>query len=266
MSERYIQLFNAANQPFFVGMETGRASWLIPVREISQLSFMAHLTDDSKCYYEELTTQEVSWKLPFTQMTPAAANTCKVLPGCNEEDTAEWIDEDFPEDKSIELMFAIDAYLLEGGQDGGSSGEEEEATEEISAAVLEKQPSGVLDSIFSANSKKQNYSDNEAEDPNSGGYDDMLVGEDLKMVEEESGSEDGSESGSGGTAETDEDFYAKKSPQENANPSLLTVESILSQNTIKVLKIFPTTSINVSFKEFTYCIFHIGILNYRRRL
>lgn len=254
MTERYIQLFNAANQPFFVGMETGKASWVIPVKKISQLTYMAHLTDESKCYYEELSTQEVSWKLPFTQMTPAAANTCKVLPGCNEEDTAEWIDEDFPEEKSIELMFAIDAYLLEGDQGDQEEQDEEEIPAVESTPNTGTQSPGLVGSMFSPGSsslfekqkqtKAQNDSENESENESDGEKDnevpDFLAEQGVKNVEEYGGSEDGSDSGgSGGTAETDEDFYAKKFPQEakgsSESSSILTAASILGQNTVKVM-------------------------------
>jgi hypothetical protein len=121
MKDKYAQLLNADQQPFFVDMNSGKAYWLIDESNFPELQYMAHSSENGKCYYENLETQEVTWSIPYSEMSPAAINTAKVLQEFNGEDTAEWIGLEFPEDLSENLMIAIDDYLL-----GGEEEEEED--------------------------------------------------------------------------------------------------------------------------------------------
>ena len=87
MKEKIIQVFNADQQPFFVGMESGKTSWTITTKQLPQLTFVGHLTDGDACYYEDLRTQEVTWAIPFTELVKISSATlnavCKGKSGAN---------------------------------------------------------------------------------------------------------------------------------------------------------------------------------------
>jgi hypothetical protein len=243
MKERIIQLRNAEGEPFFIGMDTGKVSWTIPVKSFGQLTHMAHLSDGSACYFEDLRTQEVSWTLPFSEMSSAAINAAKVLQGCNQEDTEEWINSPYPEDESVEVMLGIDAYLLANEQ-GEEPEEEDEVSEEGSLDLSEQvAPSAdrsptkpnVMSGIFSANSSKIFSKDAPSDsDEQSGSEEDILPVSGANAVEEGSDEED--ESGSGGTMESDDEGSddGDASDSTSAATARLNAAQILSQTTIKV--------------------------------
>jgi hypothetical protein len=245
MKERIIQLRNAEGEPFFIGMDTGKVTWTIPVKSFGNLTHMAHLSDGSACYYEDLRTQGVSWTLPFSEMSSAAINAAKVLQGCNQEDTEEWINSPYPEDESVEVMLGIDAYLLTKEQ-GEELDEEDEGSDEASLSSAEQVPpaagvspsSNVMSGIFSANSSKIFSKDASSEhDEQSGSEEDILPVAGAMAVEENSEDEE-DESGSGGTMESDgDDSEDEHDGATDSNPAAgasLTAAQILSQTTIKV--------------------------------
>jgi hypothetical protein len=243
MKERIIQLRNAEGEPFFIGMDSGKVSWTIPAKSFGQLTHMAHLSDGSACYFEDLRTQEVSWTLPFSEMSSAAINAAKVLQGCNQEDTEEWIKSPYHEDESVEIMLGIDAYLLAKEQ-GEESEEEDEASEEGSldsseqvAPSADKSPtkSNVMSGIFSADSSKIFSKDagSDSDGQSSSGKDILPVS---GAMEVEDCGDDEDESGSGGTMESDDEGSEEGDvgSATSAGTASLTAAQILSQTTIKV--------------------------------
>jgi len=255
MAENYIQLYNAAEQPFFVGMESGKAMWLISDRKLHLLVYAAHPTEDGKFYYEDLRTQETSWSLPLTEMTASAANTAKVLTTFNAEESEVWIGDSFPHDESALLTIAIDAYLLgEGGDyeesDQGSEDVEPvqipEGTPVTTPAVQPTQTS-ILSEIVSAKSTDlfkgsiplKNESDDEEEsNVRAGGTSGAAFARDAD-------DSDG-ESSVGGTASSDGDEGETTSTPAKASAapvdmSVLTNDLIHHSNTIKVEEMLDTS-------------------------
>lgn len=255
MPEKYIQLFNAAEQPFFVGMDSGKASWLIDEGKIHLLIHAAHPADDGKYYYEDLRTQAVSWSLPLTEMTASAANTAKVLMTFNEVESEEWIGDSFPADESALLTIAIDAFLLgEGGDYDEDSVEAEEdvsvhASEKVAVAVSPTNPpkDNVMNAIFSAKSSEilstePTKAQKEQSGPGAKGA--TITHAQGALDDNDSESDAGSESSAGGTASSDgeEPVNASVPAVPEVDMSILTNDLILSQNTVKVRVNSPTTS------------------------
>lgn len=250
MPEKYIQLFNAAEQPFFVGMDSGKASWLIDEGKIHLLIHAAHPADDGKYYYEDLRTQAVSWSLPLTEMTASAANTAKVLMTFNEEESEEWIGESFPADNSALLTIAIDAFLLgEGGDYDEDSVEAESETEEdvsvhasekVTEAVVPTNPpkDNLMNAIFSAKPSEILSTEPTSTPIKHGGLGAKGV---TVTDDDDSGSDAGSESSAGGTASTDNEEPVKASTPAvpEVDMSILTNDLILNQNTVKVRAYSP---------------------------
>ena len=248
MAENYIQLYNAVEQPFFVGMESGKAMWLISDRKLHLLVFAAHPTEDGKFYYEDLRTQETSWSLPLTEMTASAANTAKVLTTFNAEESEVWIGDSFPYDESALLTIAIDAYLL------GESGDYDESDQGSEEAELVKTPevtpvaspdakptqTSVLNEIVSAKStdllKSKSPSKDESDDEEE---DKVKSGAVSGTAHPRDADDSDEESSAGGTASSDgEDDDTQSTPiKASAAPvdmSILTNDLIHHSNTIKV--------------------------------
>lgn len=249
MAENYIQLYNAAEQPFFVGMESGKAMWLISDRKLHLLVFAAHPTEDGKFYYEDLRTQETSWSLPLTEMTASAANTAKVLTTFNAEESEVWIGDSFPHDESALLTIAIDAYLLgEGGDyeesDQGSEEAEPVKTPEVSPAatpVVKPTQTSILDEIVSAKAtdlfKSNTPLENESDDDEVEGN--VKAGGASGAARARDADDSDGESSAGGTASSDGDEDENPSTPAKASTapvdmSILTNDLIHHSNTIKV--------------------------------
>lgn len=246
-----MQLFNADLQPIFIGMQSGKATWTIPKGTFPQLTFMAHLADGNSCYYEDLRTQAVSWTLPFTEMSSAAANTAKVLQSSNEESTVDWINQPFPFDDSIEVMLAIDDYLIakeqgvlpEDDSESDDSAVEAPSSPAVKESNTRPKSEQVISQIFSAGAN-QLY-EKPAQEAASKSTKDVLDGIDAKMVADDADS-DAEQSGSGGTmsSEGDDDEDDHHSEPESQPVSgvtktdndggILTAAQILSQTTLKV--------------------------------
>jgi len=270
MPEKYIQLFNAAEQPFFVGMDSGKASWLIDEGKIHLLIHAAHPADDGKYYYEDLRTQAVSWSLPLTEMTASAANTAKVLMTFNEVESEEWIGDSFPADESALLTIAIDAFLLgEGGDYDEDSVETEEdvsvhASEKVAVAVSPTNPpkDNVMNAIFSAKSSEilsTEPAKAQKEQSGTGANGTTIARAQSALDDSDSGSDAGSESSAGGTASSDDEEPVKASAPAvpNVDMSILTNDLILSQNTVKVRLNSPL--LVISYTILLVCTFLISV-------
>lgn len=236
MKEKIIQVFNLDQQPFFVGMESGKASWTISTKQLPYLTFVGHLTDGDACYYEDLRTQEVTWSIPFTELSPTAANTVKVLQSFDQQDTEDWIKTTYSDDDSIEVMMAIDAYLLakeegelEHDNDSYSSDDVDDRSSEAdeNASEVEEHDSS---QVISDNTTALFSSDN-----NASLQEDVLKDtKDVKVVEVD---DDDLDSESGGTIESDDDSMEQAQPIQESIDTVLTVKNILRQSTIKVTTI-----------------------------
>ena len=241
MKEKIIQVFNADQQPFFVGMESGKTSWTITTKQLPQLTFVGHLTDGDACYYEDLRTQEVTWAIPFTELSPAAANTVKVLQSFNQQDTEDWIKCTYSDDASIEVMMAIDVYLLakeegelEHDNDSYSSDDVDDRSSETDENASEVEQQYDASQVISDNTTALFSSDNDAFH-----QEDVLKDtKDVKVVEVD---DDDLDSESGGTIESDDVSMEQSQPIQESIDTVLTVKNILRQSTIKV------TAINTIF-------------------
>ncbi len=269
MPEKYIQLFNAAEQPFFVGMDSGKASWLIDEGKIHLLIHAAHPADDGKYYYEDSRTQAVSWSLPLTEMTASAANTAKVLMTFDELESEEWIGDSFPADESALLTIAIDAFLLgEGGDYDEDSVEAEEdvsvhASEKVAVTESPTNPSkdNVMNAIFSAKSSAILSTEPtmaQKEQSGTGEKVAAITHAQIALDDNDSVSDAGSESSAGGTASSDDEepvkaFVSSVPAVPEVDMSILTNDLILSQNTVKVSVNSPTTRFLLhDFTRFLY--------------
>ena len=81
---RFIQLYNVENDPVFIELQTGDASWILPPgSNVSDVLYITHITDDKieKKYYEDLSNESVSWGLPIQELSITALQTCEFIEG-----------------------------------------------------------------------------------------------------------------------------------------------------------------------------------------
>ena len=149
----FMQLYTASSVGFFVNMETGETSFLLPKEySFSSLIYLTHINEDHqegemKFYYENLETKEVTWEAPLAYLASFEMGK-KILAACEGDSVSKsqaLVDPTFDVASGIDTLtahfMAIDDYLESGDaekvdNDGHTTTSREAQNTEIANKII----------------------------------------------------------------------------------------------------------------------------------
>lgn len=110
---QYIQLVNRDGNTFFLNIESGDASWILPKRvKITQITYMTHIADTGQLYYENIESAETEWEPPKA-LSSEAKTMMSMLCKMNTSQCETVIRKPYDHDKSIIMLEALENMLID---------------------------------------------------------------------------------------------------------------------------------------------------------
>ncbi|KAJ1443375.1 hypothetical protein B484DRAFT_414488 [Ochromonadaceae sp. CCMP2298] len=122
MADRsFMQLYNAAQDPLYIDLQSGQASWLLPEEEgiLLRVKYLSHIGEEGSCYFEKLDTSETSWALPAPPIMSDFSRKRAMEMQLMSREASEGAMGEFPEEEVLELMDRLDECFAEEEEEEG---------------------------------------------------------------------------------------------------------------------------------------------------